>query len=1047
MQVRGIVGTVLRNSRLTPDGGRGLRRGILTALALALAVLGVDTVAPAVAAAPVVTANPAGNVAYTTALASGEINPEDHETSYHFEYATQAQYESCEWCEASRAGYGSLAEGAGATPVEAQLEGLRPGTVYHLRLVAANESGEETAVAPNFETEPVAKPTVSLDPVSTFTATTATFIGHVNPNAPAAAPGQDPAFETTWEFTCEPFECPELEGGRIEAGNSAETVEINATRLHPNTEYTVILHAKNAGGEETAAVAFITAGAPPTALTGVNVPTADGGLDIFGYVNPRNRELQECLFEYGLTETYGQTQKCGGEEPSGDEATMVSMHLGSVEHGALYHFRIKVTTAAGTTESEDGIFALGSAGPDPSGSCPNEALRSQRGETFLGDCRAWEMVSPPEKNGGQLTLGADSVRAAAAGGSVLFDSKVAFGDAKGTGSIGAVTYRADRGGSSWATRALMPPQEVNPLASFTAPGYPVFTPDLSHGLLTANDPPLTPEAQPGFPNLYLTDGYGGSPRLVDVTQLPLHNSPFNRAIGLALTRDATHALFSVGGNLTSDSPEQGPFCASFGFCETRLYEWEGGTVRYFGVLPGGVSTTDLALGNNGENPHEAMSEDGRRIYFSSPTNEESRLYLRKDGGASVVWVSESETSAPEPTEAASFWGMSADGSRAVFTTAERLVDDDQNPTSDSNPGTGGTGARGPGVDLYLYRDGPETETESNLTLLSRDFEPSDGTPGSAAGVLGMSTDAHRVYFATNEIRSTEKGQQIVAGGPTGPGRKLYLWENGKVTYITSLDTEAEADEVNWSQAFNLKADVTRVSPSGRFVVFRSDAPQPGASGNGGVPEEYRYDAVNHQLLCISCDRSGRPSAGAARLGAEWEGLSRGYRYTPRALSMDGSRVFFNTTASLLPEDSNGRADAYEWEEDGHGTCSEARGCLTLLSSGEAGRNSYFVDADVEGDEAFIVTQQALSNWDGGESDMDLYDVHVDGGLPERPVPPPGCEGDACQPPPVRLDDPTPSSASFAGPGNRRRRLKHHSRHHRKHHRHLRGRTGPARGNR
>jgi hypothetical protein len=64
---------------------------------------------------------------------------------------------------------------------------------------------------------------------------------------------------------------------------------------------------------------------------------------------------------------------------------------------------------------------------------------------------------------------------------------------------------------------------------------------------------------------------------------------------------------------------------------------------------------------------------------------------------------------------------------------------------------------------------------------------------------------------------------------------------------------------------------------------------------------------------------------------------------------------------------------------------------------------------------------------------------VNGGLPEPPPTGSACEGDACQPPPIVANDPTPSSSGFKGPESpkakykKKRRQKRHC-HARKHQR-------------
>ncbi len=162
-------------SRLDREGV-GHRRGLPLATAaavLAVLILGVQIAA---GAAPTVTIEAASAVGYTTATAKGRVDPSTHETSYHFEVATQAQFESSGWAEASAQGFGSLAAGAGPTLVEASLEALAPATTYHLRLLAENEEGPDEAISATFETEAVARPTVSITgPTSSLVCWPASF--------------------------------------------------------------------------------------------------------------------------------------------------------------------------------------------------------------------------------------------------------------------------------------------------------------------------------------------------------------------------------------------------------------------------------------------------------------------------------------------------------------------------------------------------------------------------------------------------------------------------------------------------------------------------------------------------------------------------------------------------------------------------------------------------------------------------------------------------------------------------------------------------------
>lgn len=131
------------NSRCWPKALR------LTQLALAAVAIALVLPASAIATAPEATTRPAQNVTATSALLRGLVQPNDKPTSWHFEYATKAEFEAT-------GGYPHateerlLATGVGSAQVPIlfvesgvsyQLTGLNSHTTYHFRLVATNSDG------------------------------------------------------------------------------------------------------------------------------------------------------------------------------------------------------------------------------------------------------------------------------------------------------------------------------------------------------------------------------------------------------------------------------------------------------------------------------------------------------------------------------------------------------------------------------------------------------------------------------------------------------------------------------------------------------------------------------------------------------------------------------------------------------------------------------------------------------------------------------------------------------------------------------------------
>jgi hypothetical protein len=100
-------------------------------------------------AAPTLSAEASTNLTATSAELTAQINPNDAETTYHFEYGTTTAYGTSVPVPDANIGAGTPAIPA-AIPVSQKIEGLTPGTVYDWRLIASNAAGTSTSVNHTF---------------------------------------------------------------------------------------------------------------------------------------------------------------------------------------------------------------------------------------------------------------------------------------------------------------------------------------------------------------------------------------------------------------------------------------------------------------------------------------------------------------------------------------------------------------------------------------------------------------------------------------------------------------------------------------------------------------------------------------------------------------------------------------------------------------------------------------------------------------------------------------------------------------------------------
>lgn len=687
------------------------------------------------------------------------------------------------------------------------------------------------------------------------------------------------------------------------------------------------------------------------------------------------------------------------------------------------------------------------------GEAPAGAASAYPGQGFLPDNRAWEMVSPPDKNGGYVVPDSMRTRAASDGEAVGFISLAAFGDAIGSGIatdyVARRSTNPDPGNSGWSTHAVTPYQEpntINGVLSNLDPFYiGEFSADLQRGIFTAKSA-LTDDANvEEVLNLYRRDDLrspgAGDYELITACPRceltgPLPPLPDSTAVFDLLpilagaSPDLEHVAFESKQRLTTDTPAVAPG-TPLSEIPLRIFEWEAGEVRLAGKVPAGSASEcdadaagslpacDEALvsvgghGNTNQTltPHVVSdgSDGHRRVFFTVPTDAggspqgdknvgPGNLYVRTDG-AQTAKLNASERAVADAFAPAKYQDATPDGSRVLISTAQALTNDA--PANSEQK-------------LYLYDTTRPASDPENLTFLSPDGVP--GEDGDLTGVIGLSEDASYVYFVA-------KGQ-LVAGAPgLAPGEGIYLWHDGELRFVAPVlpvGTGRSLDLLSGGMGLVLSPRQARLTPDGTRLLFGVFGGEGVLSRYGGVDydhaggrELYLYDAVADDLRCASC-KPGGPSSATAPMSEitvrELQGGAKPGKHQSNALTPDGRYAFFSTGQKLVPEDTNGTTDAYVFDS--------ATGEQRLLSSGEDAAPSWFLDASPDGSDAFFVTRESLSGWDVG-NDYDLYDARVGGGFPEPPAPPPGCLGDACQPAPRTLDDPTPASSALSGPGNPR----------------------------
>jgi hypothetical protein len=768
--------------------------------------------------------------------------------------------------------------------------------------------------------------------------------------------------------------------------------------------------------------------------------TADSAT-LRGWVDP-NTISTTYRFEYGLGDCAvgGCTSVPvgGGKVGDGEDPVQVSQPISGLESGTTYHYRIVAeNTLHEVTEGPDTTlttqpFGLGF---DPI------------------DHRVWEMVSPIDKHGGLVTGPSQGIlQAARDGNGLAYLSKGPIvADPDGNRSLELSSVIAKRDAAGWATRSISPANHrIIPFVGGEGSEFRLFTPDLTKALVEPRDGTLlSPEASErtayvwhdGDPPVFepLLTGKEGFANVPPGTEFGGgQGSNVSPVAAAGASADLRYVALQSEVPLTLDSPPN---------AGVVLYLWSGRHLEPLSILPaaeGGGFSFNAMLGSKAGSVKNAISQDGSRVFWApgsyfNTLSSLSALYMRDIVAEQTIRldVPQPDASGDGPSEPR-FEGANPEGTVVYFSDTRRLTAD----------------ASSEGRDLYRCELPIGSLEEGCASLLDLTAPlPGSGEKAELPGVsLGISEDGSHAYFVARDVLDTTPNQRSVTAVAGKPN--LYSWQQGTgVRFLSTLD---EKDSTSWGfsrSPYPVGSFLSAaVSPSGRYLTFMSQRSLTGRenlSAEEGIPvqEVFRYDAVTDALDCISCNPSGAaPEAEIPALQAPVDAQEQWSRaelfvaatlpppnavqlgdtslYRPRT-TLDNGRVFFNAFDSLVPGDSNGQWDVYQYEPTGVGGCTAASGdaatvataggCVSLLSSGTAEEETAFLDASESGDDVFLLTPAQLSAADPDE-ELDVYDARVDGTaatLPSRSE----CQGESCQAGAGAPDDPTPGTATFTGPGD------------------------------
>jgi hypothetical protein len=892
-------------------------------------------------------------------------------------------------------------------------------------------------VLPDVVTEAPSNPVLESDPETGANSWRVEPVGTVNPHNEGEAScwfvwGLTEAFGH--EAPCSPS---------VQTGGSPVPVHATLTGLQPDTSYSYRLQAKNEHGtnpgESSQDLAFTTPG-PGLRSESVSAVSSSGA-SFEATLAPHDAPVEEhdlqaatksptsYFFQYST-----QPMSVCAAEPacasvpsapvsvgSGTTDVQVSQHASGLTGGTTYHYRLVAMNEA-LPAAKPGVL-VPFYGPDQT-----FTTQGAGGPAALPDGRAWELVSPADKKGARI-LPSGQANASGSGFTFLTNNPTEP-DPKGAGAHGLQVLSSRVAPGQWAS------VDIN--LSRSAPEgtvannfheYRYFSEDFRLSVVESEGPFSIPEGS------HLNE-QGEWEQIIEASPVPTERTPYLRHNTTCASAPATcFQPLLDSQDVTSGEKYEGPM-ETVGGANAVAATPDASHVIIDSIVPlttGGAPVTSASRGlyewsaakapaqrlslvnvlEHGElGPHTtvALSNDGSRVAFDG-----SGLYVRDVLREETAQMDLTEGGSPGAGNAG-FQGASKDLSRAFFTDSARLKKD-----------SGLTGKDLYVCELALEAAGPPKCALTDLTPVPAAGQPGAGEDAQVSHALGVSADGTDVYFLASGV---------LAAGAT-PAASLEPGQEN--LYI------AHEHEGKWTTSFIASPSgigSTRVvSPDGHSLAFSAENSLTGydnrdAKTGSSDSEVYLYDSGAGKVVCASCNPSGARPVGPAvvpesghetpsDLGNETLPGAGGSRSL-----FDGGRLFFDSSDAVVPQDTNGNVDVYEFEPADVGSCSAADptfdvasgGCVGLISSGRASGESRFWEASANASDVFFTTSERLVGKDT-DTAVDVYDAHecstASPCASEATAQEECASAAACRPAP--LPQPSifapPSSATFTGPGN------------------------------